>query len=112
MEAVQVTYDPKRSLIRHFGLFLGHIDPTDPGGQFVDRGPQYRAVIYYHDEEQRRRRRNPKGAASSRAFRKPSPPRSSNSQIFTGGGLPPGLRPQKNRCATNITAGIPVGTSF
>jgi peptide methionine sulfoxide reductase msrA/msrB len=30
-----------------------HIDPTDGGGQFVDRGGQYRSGIFYHDEEQR-----------------------------------------------------------
>ncbi len=34
--------------------FWKHIDPTDPGGQFVDRGSQYRSVIFYHDEEQKR----------------------------------------------------------
>jgi peptide methionine sulfoxide reductase msrA/msrB len=34
--------------------FWRHIDPTDPGGQFVDRGSQYRSVIFYHDEEQKR----------------------------------------------------------
>jgi peptide methionine sulfoxide reductase msrA/msrB len=31
-----------------------HIDPTDPGGQFADRGSQYRTVIFYHDEEQKK----------------------------------------------------------
>ncbi len=36
-EAVQITYDP-----------------TDPGGQFHDRGESYRTTIYYHTEEQRR----------------------------------------------------------
>ena len=30
------------------------MDPTDPGGQFVDRGSQYRSAIFYHDEEQKR----------------------------------------------------------
>ena len=29
-------------------------DPTDAGGQFVDRGRQYRTAIFVHDAEQRR----------------------------------------------------------
>jgi peptide methionine sulfoxide reductase msrA/msrB len=55
VEAVQVFYDPKK--VSYKGLldyFWRHVDPTDPGGQFVDRGSQYRAVIFYHNEEQKR----------------------------------------------------------
>jgi peptide methionine sulfoxide reductase msrA/msrB len=29
------------------------VDPTDAGGQFVDRGPQYRTAVFYHTDEQR-----------------------------------------------------------
>jgi peptide-methionine (S)-S-oxide reductase len=29
------------------------VDPTDPGGQFCDRGSQYRAAIFVRDDEQR-----------------------------------------------------------
>ena len=55
VEAVQVFYDPQKvSYQELLDYFWRHIDPTDAGGQFVDRGPQYRPVIYYHDEEQRR----------------------------------------------------------
>ena len=55
VEAVQVFYDPQKvSYQELLDYFWRHIDPTDAGGQFVDRGPQYRSVIYYHDEEQRR----------------------------------------------------------
>ncbi len=55
VEAVQVFYDPQKvSYQELLDYFWRHIDPTDAGGQFVDRGPQYRTVIYYHDEEQRR----------------------------------------------------------
>jgi peptide methionine sulfoxide reductase msrA/msrB len=35
-------------------VFWRHVNPTDPGGQFADRGPQYRTAIFYHDEEQKR----------------------------------------------------------
>ncbi|MDR3570063.1 MAG: peptide-methionine (S)-S-oxide reductase MsrA [Syntrophobacteraceae bacterium] len=53
-EAVQVIYDPRRvSYEQLLDFFLRHIDPTDPGGQFADRGAQYRSIIFYHDEEQR-----------------------------------------------------------
>jgi peptide methionine sulfoxide reductase msrA/msrB len=55
VEAVQVSYDPaKVSYQELLDYFWRHIDPTDPGGQFVDRGRQYRSVIFYHDEEQKR----------------------------------------------------------
>ncbi|MFO7706596.1 MAG: peptide-methionine (R)-S-oxide reductase MsrB [Desulfobacterales bacterium] len=54
-EAVQVVFDPKKiSYARLLDIFWRHVDPTDPGGQFVDRGPQYRTAIFYHDEEQKR----------------------------------------------------------
>lgn len=55
VEAVQVTYDP--SVIRYeelLDLFWRHIDPTDAGGQFADRGSQYRTAIFYHNREQKR----------------------------------------------------------
>ena len=34
-------------------VFWRHVNPTDAGGQFVDRGPQYRSAIFYHDDEQK-----------------------------------------------------------
>lgn len=55
VEAVQVWFDPERVSYRELlEVFWRHVDPTDPGGQFVDRGPQYRTAVFYHDEEQRR----------------------------------------------------------
>ncbi len=54
VEAVQVIYDPRKvSYEQLLDFFWKHIDPTDPGGQFVDRGSQYRSIIFYHNEEQR-----------------------------------------------------------
>ncbi|HEX7514228.1 MAG TPA: peptide-methionine (R)-S-oxide reductase MsrB, partial [archaeon] len=54
-EAIQVYYDPSKvSYEQVLSIFWRHIDPTDPDGQFADRGPQYRTAIFYHDEEQRR----------------------------------------------------------
>ncbi len=55
VEAVQVFYDPRQvSYQELLDYFWRHVDPTDAGGQFVDRGPQYRSVIFYHDLEQKR----------------------------------------------------------
>jgi peptide methionine sulfoxide reductase msrA/msrB len=54
VEAVKVTYDPERvSYGQLLTWFWRHVDPTDAGGQFVDRGDQYRSAIFYADEEQR-----------------------------------------------------------
>ena len=54
-EAVRVTYDPDKITYEELlDVFWRHVDPTDGGGQFVDRGSQYRTAIFYHDEEQKR----------------------------------------------------------
>ncbi|PKR78784.1 peptide-methionine (S)-S-oxide reductase [Halalkalibacillus sediminis] len=53
-ESVQITYDPERiSYETILDLYWTQIDPTDPDGQFQDRGPQYQTAIFYHDEDQR-----------------------------------------------------------
>ncbi len=55
VEAVQITFDPsKTSYSEILDLFWRQIDPTDPGGQFVDRGNQYATAIFYHSEAQKR----------------------------------------------------------
>jgi peptide methionine sulfoxide reductase msrA/msrB len=55
VEAVQVYFDPSKVTYEQLLDYLWkHIDPTDPEGQFADRGPQYRSAIFYHDEEQKR----------------------------------------------------------
>jgi peptide methionine sulfoxide reductase msrA/msrB len=52
-EAVEISYDRERiDYDELLEVFWRHIDPTDAGGQFADRGPQYRTAIFYHDEEQ------------------------------------------------------------
>ncbi len=53
-EAVEVTFDPSRvSYGKLLEVFWMNIDPTDAGGQFVDRGSQYRSGIFYLDDAQR-----------------------------------------------------------
>jgi peptide methionine sulfoxide reductase msrA/msrB len=55
LEAVQVRYDPTKITYKELlDIFWRHVDPTDAGGQFVDRGPQYRTAVFYHSEEQKR----------------------------------------------------------
>jgi peptide methionine sulfoxide reductase msrA/msrB len=54
LESVQVSYDPQ--VITYDGLlqaFWHMVNPTDAGGQFVDRGEQYATAIFYHDEAQK-----------------------------------------------------------
>ena len=54
LEAIEVHYDPKQLTYKALlDFFWRQIDPTDGGGSFVDRGPQYRSAIFFHDEEQR-----------------------------------------------------------
>ena len=55
LEAVQVLYDPTKITYKELlDIFWRHVDPTDAGGQFVDRGSQYRTTIFYHNDEQKR----------------------------------------------------------
>jgi peptide methionine sulfoxide reductase msrA/msrB len=49
-----VKYDPETISYKELlEIFWKHVDPTDPGGQFVDRGAQYRPAIFYHKESQK-----------------------------------------------------------
>ena len=55
VEAVQAIYDPSRvTFSQLLEVFWKHVDPTDASGQFVDRGPHYRTVIFYEDQMQRK----------------------------------------------------------
>lgn len=53
-EAVQIVFDPSvfpyEKLLE---IYWQQIDPTDDGGQFHDRGSQYRTAIFYHNAEQK-----------------------------------------------------------
>ena len=54
-EVVQVAFDPgKVSYERLLEVFWRNVDPLDKGGQFCDRGLQYRSAIFYEDEDQQR----------------------------------------------------------
>jgi len=55
LEAVEIVYDPARISYRELlDVFWRQIDPTDPAGQFADRGRSYSTAIFYLDDEQKR----------------------------------------------------------
>lgn len=52
-EGVQIFYDPTQMTYQQLlDIFWLQIDPTDPGGQFADRGFQYTTAIYTHTPDQ------------------------------------------------------------
>ncbi len=54
-EVVQVDYNPKKvSYNRLLEAFWDEVDPTQADGQYVDKGSQYKTVIFYHNEEQKK----------------------------------------------------------
>ena len=55
IEAVKVVYDPDKVTYEELlEVFWRHVNPTDAGGQFVDRGSQYRSAIFYANEWEKR----------------------------------------------------------
>jgi len=55
IEAIEVVFDPAQvGYDDLLDVFWRQIDPTDAGGQFVDRGFSYSTAIFYLNEEQRR----------------------------------------------------------
>lgn len=72
-ESVEVVYDPaKVTYSKLLDYYWRNIDPTDPQGQFCDKGTQYRSAIFYHDETQKRLAEESKKAVEkSKPFRGP-----------------------------------------
>jgi peptide methionine sulfoxide reductase msrA/msrB len=55
IEVVEIVYDPdKVSYDKLLEVYWQQVNPTDPGGQFVDRGHSYTTAIFYANEEQKR----------------------------------------------------------
>jgi peptide methionine sulfoxide reductase msrA/msrB len=73
IESVKVIYDPSKvSYEQLLDYFWRHVDPTDPGGQFVDRGSQYRSAIFYaNDTEKRLAETSKQQLTASGQFKKP-----------------------------------------
>ena len=52
-EVIQIEFDDEivsyKELLK---IFFLNINPTDPDGQFADKGYHYRTAIFYHDDKQ------------------------------------------------------------
>lgn len=71
LESVRVVYDPRRiSYAALVDRFLHLIDPLDDGGQFCDRGGEYRTAIFAANAGERRVAEAMK-ARASRTLRRP-----------------------------------------
>ena len=72
-ESVLVTYD--KTKISYEALlenFWKHVDPTDAGGQFADRGQQYTSAIFYNSDAQKASAESSRDSlAASGVFDKP-----------------------------------------
>ena len=67
IEAVRVTYDPRRiSYAQLVTRFLPTIDVVDNGGQFCDRGDSYRPAIFVANPAERRAAEAALAAAAQR----------------------------------------------
>ncbi|MDG1287189.1 MAG: peptide-methionine (S)-S-oxide reductase MsrA [Rickettsiales bacterium] len=54
-EAVAIHYNPSEiSYERLLEIFFETIDPFDPAGQFVDKGPQYTTAIHYKTDAEKK----------------------------------------------------------
>lgn len=73
LEAVRVIYDSSKiSYEELLDVFWRQIDPTDFGGQFADRGNQYKTAIFYHNDEQNKTaKKSKKELEESKKFDKP-----------------------------------------
>jgi peptide-methionine (S)-S-oxide reductase len=62
-EGVEVRYDPSKVTYQQLlDVYWKNVDPFDKGGQFCDRGDQYRPAIFYHNDEQKRLAEDSKAA--------------------------------------------------
>lgn len=53
-ESVRVVYDTsKLNYSQVLDWYWHHVDPTDDGGQFCDRGDSYRPAVFYLDDAQK-----------------------------------------------------------
>lgn len=73
VEAVQVKFDPaKLSYGKLLDYYWRHADVLDGGGQFCDRGNEYRPVIFTYTKEQEQEAKASKAALeASRRFPRP-----------------------------------------
>jgi peptide methionine sulfoxide reductase msrA/msrB len=54
IEVIQIVFDPQKIIFeRLLDTYWHQVNPTDAGGQFVDRGHAYTTAIFYYNEEQK-----------------------------------------------------------
>lgn len=72
-ESVRIIFDStKISYRKLLDIYWRNIDPTDEGGQFVDRGQQYQTAIFYTNDKQKQiALESMKELIASRKFSKP-----------------------------------------
>jgi peptide-methionine (S)-S-oxide reductase len=69
-ESVEIIFDPtKITYAKLLDVFWHNIDPLDNGGQFCDKGPQYRSGIFYHDATQQKLAEESKAAVEKKLGR-------------------------------------------
>lgn len=62
-ESVRVVYDTHvLSYAQVLDWYWHHVDPTDDGGQFCDRGDSYRPAVFYADDAQKKAAEDSKAA--------------------------------------------------
>jgi peptide methionine sulfoxide reductase msrA/msrB len=85
MEAVEILFDPAVITYQQLlDIFWRNIDPTDAGGQFVDRGAQYGTAIFYHSAAQKKQAEASKAELErSKKFDKPIVTRILPASVFT-----------------------------
>ena len=73
IEVVEIVFNPEKITYQELlEVYWRQVDPTDPGGQFVDRGHAYSTAIFFHNDEQQRLAEASKDAlAESGVFDKP-----------------------------------------
>nr|WP_320011194.1 peptide-methionine (R)-S-oxide reductase MsrB [uncultured Desulfobulbus sp.] len=73
IEVVRITFDPATiSYNTLLDTYWRQVNPTDGGGQFVDRGHSYTTAIFYLNEEQRQQAEASKATLAARGvFDKP-----------------------------------------
>lgn len=73
VEAIKVTYDSSKvSYKQLLDLFWRTINPTDPYGQFTDRGPNYKTAIFYATPQEKiLAEQSKKALAESKKFNRP-----------------------------------------
>jgi len=53
VEVVKITFDPQKTTYKKLlDVFWHSVNPTDPGGQFCDRGPAYSTAIFAQNRKQ------------------------------------------------------------